>query len=255
MQFTHSQKQHLYENGYIHVPGVVPRIRLDAALRAINHGVGQGIDPAQLPKYRAQSYVPEVSGTPPITDLLMGTPAWELAESLIGAEQVLPVRGGQIALRFPGFQDPLALPRAHIDGLPTATNGVSLGTLGSFTLLLGVLLSDLPETNAGNFTVWPGSHRVLEKHLQEVGTDGLLNGGGMPDVPLGEAQQITGKAGDMVLCHFQLAHGIAPNVSANIRYAVFFRLFHKDHAAHKQASLTDIWLAWPGMRDFKGEAD
>jgi hypothetical protein len=78
MQFTHLQKQHLYENGYIHVPGVVPRIRLDAALRAINHGVGQGIDPAQLPKYRAQSYVPEVSGTPPITDLLMGTPAWEL---------------------------------------------------------------------------------------------------------------------------------------------------------------------------------
>jgi hypothetical protein len=44
----------------------------------------------------------------------------------------------------------------------------------------------------------------LEKHLQEVGTDSLLNGGGMPDVPLGEAQQITGKAGDIVVSFIKI---------------------------------------------------
>ncbi len=102
MQFTHRQKQHFFENGYVPVPGVVPRVRVDAALRAINHAAGQGMDPAQMTKFRAQSYFPDVQGTPPITDLLVGTPAWELAESLIGEGQINP---------RPGRADRPALPR------------------------------------------------------------------------------------------------------------------------------------------------
>ncbi len=152
------------------------------------------------------------------------------------------------------MQDPPHRPGAHIDGLPSPTNGVPAGTLGSFTALLGVFLSDVPGPDSGNFTVWPGSHRVIERHLRDVGTESLLKGGGMPDVPLGEPLQMTGQAGDIVLCHYQLAHGIAPNVSPNIRYAIFFRLTHKDHTAHKQEALTQIWTAWPGMRDVAAQA-
>ncbi len=250
MELTYRQKQHLYEHGYVQIPGVVPRARLDAALRAINHSVGQGLDPAQLAKFRAQTFCPEITGTPPITDLLLKTPAWELAESALGVGQICPVTGGQVALRFPSLQDPPAPPGSHIDGLPSPTNGVPAGTLASFTLLACVLLSDLTGPDAGNFTVWPGTHRLYEQHFRENGTEELLRGGGsgLRKVPLPAPVQLTGRAGDVVLCHYQLAHGVAPNVSPHPRYACFYRLSHVEHDAHKIAALTDIWIAWPGVR-------
>jgi hypothetical protein len=39
----------------------------------------------------------------------------------------------------------------------------------------------------------------------------------------------TAKTGDIVLCHYQLAHAIAPNMSPNIRYMVYFRVSHVNH--------------------------
>jgi hypothetical protein len=68
------------------------------------------------------------------------------------------IKGGQIALRFPSLQDPPKEPRPHIDGMYSPTNGVKKGTINSFTGLVGVLLSDLPDENRGNFTVWTGTH-------------------------------------------------------------------------------------------------
>ena len=254
MELNHRQKNRLFEDGYVHVPSVVPRILVDTALRAINHSVGQGMDPAQMTKFRAQTFCPEITQTPPITDLLLKTSAWELAEGLVGPGQLQPVKGGQVALRFPSLQDPPGRPGPHIDGMPSPTNGVPAGTLGSFTMLLGVLLSDLPQPDAGNFTVWPGTHRLYEAALREQGTERLLRGEGLPTIPMPAPVQITGQAGDIVLCHYELAHGVAPNVSPHPRYAIFFRLMHRDHGSHKSEALTNIWLAWDGMRDIVGSA-
>ncbi|MCC2687065.1 MAG: Protein involved in biosynthesis of mitomycin antibiotics/polyketide fumonisin, partial [Paenibacillaceae bacterium] len=110
-------------------------------------------------------------------------------------------------------------------------------------------LSDLPNVNAGNFSVWPGSHHLYERYFRELGPESLLSG--MPPVDLPEPRQIIGQAGDAVFCHYQLAHGIAPNVSPNVRYAVFFRLRHVDHATDWKAPMTDLWLHWPGIRELK----
>src|SRR5205085_2012546 len=106
MELTYAQKEQIYERGYVKVPGVVPRVMVDAALRAINHSVGQGMDPEQMTKFRSQSYCPELQHEPVITGLLMETPAWRLAESAIGEGKIRPARGGQIAIRFPSLQDP-----------------------------------------------------------------------------------------------------------------------------------------------------
>ncbi len=70
------------------------------------------------------------------------------------------------------------------------TNGVKEGTIGNFTALVGVFLSDLPEPFAGNFTVWPGSHRLYETYFREQGPQALLKG--MPKVDLPEPEQFTG---------------------------------------------------------------
>jgi ectoine hydroxylase-related dioxygenase (phytanoyl-CoA dioxygenase family) len=247
LQLTHAQRSQFVEQGYVHVPGVIPRVMVDAALRAINHSVGEGMNVAEMTRFRAQSYCPELQQNPVITDLLNATPALGLAESMIGAGQIAPATHGQIALRFPTMQDPPAAPRPHLDGMHTPTNGVPAGEIYSFTMLLGVLLSDLHGPFAGNLAVWPGTHHIYERYFRERGPQSLLNG--MPDVPIPEPVQLTGAAGDIVLCHYELAHGVATNVSPHVRYAIYFRLSHVQHASQKWDAMTNIWMEWAGLQE------
>ena len=96
MNLTYEQKRQLFEHGYVKVPNVVPQVMVDAALKAINHSLGEGIDPEQVHIFRQRSYAPELQKEPVITDLLTGTPAFALAESAIGRGKVTVPSGGQI---------------------------------------------------------------------------------------------------------------------------------------------------------------
>jgi ectoine hydroxylase-related dioxygenase (phytanoyl-CoA dioxygenase family) len=114
-------------------------------------------------------------------------------------------------------------------------------------MTLGVFLSDVPSDLAGNLSVWPGTHHLYERYFRQYGPQTLLEG--MPPIELAEARQITAQAGDAVLCHYQLAHGVAGNGSPHTRYAIFFRLSHVDHDAVHWECMTDIWREWDGMVD------
>ena len=247
MQLTHSQKRSLYDNGLVKLPGIVPEETVNSALRAVNASLGSaGMHPDDLVTFRSQSYCPSLQRSTAITDLLHASPLWDLAESAIGTGKISPVGSGQIALRFPS-EDPPHDPHAHIDGMYSPHNGVKKGTIQNFTALIGVFLSDVPTSYAGNFTVWPGTHRRYESYFREHGPDALLQG--MPDVEHPEPEQVTARAGNAVLAHYQLGHGIAGNASPHIRYAVFFRLWHVDHESVRWECMTDIWREWDGMRD------
>jgi hypothetical protein len=213
MTLTTAQKEEFRERGILKLPGIVPPELVDRARRAINAHLGEhGMDPAELPKYRAQTYCPGLGGKPPITDLYNASPIKDVAEQFIGAGKIRPVGGGQIALRFPAplpedgaAADKPRQPNPHIDGMYSPTNGVKEGTIANFTALVGVFLSDVPEPFMGNFTAWPGSHRLYESYFREHGPQALLNG--MPPVELPPAEQFTGRAGDAALCHYLLGHG------------------------------------------------
>jgi ectoine hydroxylase-related dioxygenase (phytanoyl-CoA dioxygenase family) len=62
--------------------------------------------------------------------------------------------------------------------------------------------------------------------------------------------QLQVSAGDVVLTHYQLGHTAAPNLSARIRYAVFFRLYHEQHDADSLDILADIWREFPSLQQF-----
>jgi Phytanoyl-CoA dioxygenase (PhyH) len=247
-ELSPAQKQSLVQDGYVVLPGAVPRALVDDALRAINASLGaRGIDPERLPTFRAQSYCPELQSEPVITDLVNRSSAWSYAESAIGAGNIDgPVRGGQIALRFPSLEPPRPA-HPHLDGMYTPTNGVPKGTIRTFTALVGVVLSEVSGPDMGNLWVWPGTHRQYERYFRERGAQALLEG--MPSVPLPEPRQIMGQPGDVVLCHYQLGHGIGLNSSPQIRYAIYFRLKHVEHDANPWECMTDIWREWSGLRD------
>ena len=245
MKLNAEQQEALLRDGYTTVPGVVPAAPLAAALTAINHSLGQGLPPADLPVFRSRSFCPELQRAPVILDLLRTTPAWLLAESLLGEGRVEAVRSGQIALAFPQTEPPEA-PYPHLDGLHTPTNGVPAGEVRSFTLLVGVILSDVAGPGAGNLTVWPGSHRRYESYFRDNGPKSLL--GGMPPIALPDPVEVTGRVGDVVLCHHQLAHAVGANTSPHVRYAVYFRLKSRGHDGRRWECLTDLWKEWPGLR-------
>lgn len=249
MKLNETQKQEFYERGVLKLSGIVSQELVQRARRAINANLGEnGMHPDDLPRLRAQTYCPALTGDPVITDLYNASPIKDVAEQMIGEGQIKPVKYGQIALRFPRAVDPMDMRfYPHIDGMYSPTNGVKEGTIGNFTALVGVFLSDVPETNSGNFTTWNGTHRVYEEYFREHGPQALLQG--MPPVELLEPEQFVGQAGDAALVHYQIGHGIAPNISPNIRYAIFFRLSHVEHEQNHWSCMTNIWQEWSGMQE------
>jgi hypothetical protein len=250
-QLTRELQETLIRDGYVQVPGAVPRPVVDAALRAINHDLSQGMDPAKMWQYHSQSFCPELRAAKVIRDLFDASAAASLVEGIVGPGALRTVDEGQIALRFPALGE-LTLNQPHVDGIadPKGHNGVPVGTILNFTALACVLLSDLPTTYAGNFMVWPGTHRTFAAYLRTHGVDTLLSR--MPSVPLPQPVQITGRAGDLIIAHHLLGHSVAPNHSPNIRYACFFRLWSKHRGQAFPPAMLDEFLEWPGVAHLLG---
>ena len=247
MELTYHQKQAIYNQGFVQIPGVVPQVMIEQAMKAINHSIGEGMNKDDMVTLRSRSYCPELQQDSVITDLFNQTPARSLAESAIGSGLINPITDGQIAIRYPLFQDPPNPPHPHLDGMHSSHNGVPEGKILNFTSLVAVCLSDVKAPFSGNFTAWPATHHLYEQYFKEHGPQSLLQG--MPPVQLPEPQQIIAKAGDIVLCHYQIAHSAAVNVSPFPRHAIFFRLTHVDHEAQREEAMKDIWLEWEGMAE------
>ncbi|MCW8129226.1 MAG: phytanoyl-CoA dioxygenase family protein [Planctomycetota bacterium] len=252
MELTFEQKKNIYDQGYVQLPGLIPRAMIDQALQAINWNVGQGMNVVDMPIYHSQSFAPEVKGTSVIADIFNKTPVFELCESAVEKGQIPAVKGGQVALRFPhkpNYEKPMPKPKGHIDGTYAPNNGVPEGEIHNFTMLVGVLLSDLPKPYSGNFTVWPGTHWKFAEYYRKHGTDALAKG--MPELEgMGEPLQITGNAGDVIFAHHMLAHTAMPNFSPHVRYALFFRVWRTDRNGRRflPEAVTDLFHEWTGIR-------
>jgi hypothetical protein len=239
------QRRALRDDGYLLLPGLVPRDLVESALRAINQSLGsEGMPREALPGFRARTFTPELATAPAILDLYGRSPLRAAAEAVIGHGRVAAPPEGQIALRFP-TATPASPAVPHIDGISVPGNGVPPGTLWHFTALAGVFLSDVTEPDRGNFTVWPGSHLTMSDHLRREGPQSVVDR--YPPLPLPAPVQIRARAGDALLAHYQLAHGISPNLGPHIRYATFYRLFHVDHATLGVRPLVEPWLEWEGL--------
>jgi ectoine hydroxylase-related dioxygenase (phytanoyl-CoA dioxygenase family) len=234
-------------DGYAQFPQTVSQTLVKTARDRILRDIKENYDPNRLVEYNNQSWCPGLRGSPEILSLFKNRPVQSLVNDLLGKNCFQSDRG-QIAIRKAHNSDQPYEPVPHIDGIPTPHNGLRGTEIQNFTALAGIFLTEVKTAFAGNFTVWPGSHLVLEKHFRERGKAALQEG--MPAIPLGEPLQLLAKPGDLVLCHYELAHSAAPNVSDDDRIAIFFRLWFKeivDPEAKEQRwhNLTHIWHDWP----------
>lgn len=239
-QLSFQQKQQLFEHGWVLIPQVVPAEMVRAARLTINATLENYLDSIQT---RAR----ELKTDERLKGLLMQTDAFSLVESALGQGKVVPSTNIQCALRFPEHDCENLTPRPHIDSFHPSVDGKP-GSITPFIGIVGFFLNDIDRENAGNFTVWPGTHRQFAKYFEEHGADPDLKLG-IPPVDLPEPVQIKAKAGDMILAHYQLAHTAVANLSPAIRYAVYIRLHHADRPKDSLDVLTDLWKYWYGMRD------
>ncbi|MBO7744433.1 phytanoyl-CoA dioxygenase family protein [Paenibacillus sp. MWE-103] len=247
MELTYRQKRHLIDQGYVKVPGVVPKIMIRETMKAINHSIGKGIPEG----HHGANYCRELERKPLVTDLFNRTPVKTIIDSLVGEDAYHPIGMGQLALRFPDYIDnPPDDLGAHLDGVLHVKDSIAQ----NFTALVGVILSDQSEPDHGNFTVYPGTHKAYELYFREHGAEVLFRDEGFrtmhrsASVPLSKPVQITGEPGDLIITHYQLVHAGGINLSERIRYSTYFRVDHKDRHTDWQAPLLDMWRHWPGLR-------
>ena len=95
---TQLQKQEFHRNGFIKVAGVVPRLMVDAARQSINHSIGSiGKHQANEEKYLDPAFCNELKESL-VLDLFNKTPVMQVAEALMGTDNVLPCSGALLAV-------------------------------------------------------------------------------------------------------------------------------------------------------------
>jgi hypothetical protein len=230
-------------DGFALFPGLIHGDAVASVRTRIDEDLRDNYDPARKVEYDNRSFCPDLLGSPVIMGLFHHDGVRERIEALIGLDKI-GFDGGQIAIRRAHNVDRPAPPEPHIDGIPSPTNGLSGAEINPFTLLVGVFLSGVQSQFAGNFTVWPGSHMLIEAYFKQRGPRAMREG--MPKVSLAEPRQVLCAPGDVVFCHYQLAHGAAVNTSDFDRYAVFFRVWHHDLRTREPRwkHLTNIWTGW-----------
>jgi hypothetical protein len=233
--------EHLRTQGYAHFPGLTPEPLVTSARKAIDLDLKSNYDPERRVEYDNRSYCPDIRSSSAIMDLLLESPVQNILDEALGLDNI-DCDTGQIAIRRAHNYSEPASPTPHIDGFSSGLNGLDEGRVYNHTVTVGVFLTPVPSTFAGNFTVWPGSHYIYEHFFRERGPNAMREP--MPTPEIGQPLQLTCGVGDVVLAHYQLGHAAAVNTSGFDRIAVFFRVWLRGIELDRWHYLTNIWDRW-----------
>jgi hypothetical protein len=171
------------------------------------------------------------------------SPMWSVVTELLAPAPVEIVDDSAQLIVHPAPSDAINL-TPHIDG-----HGPNFGTPSTFTLLLGVLMSDQDGADAGNVVVWPGTHLLYSEYLQAYGPTSLLEHAGRirraaPNVALPRPVPVRGKTGDVFFAHPLLGHETGANFNSRARKAIYLRLRRADHGHRWEQCLLDPLLEY-----------
>lgn len=231
-------------SGFVVMPQAVPAAQVATAHQAID-----ALLAARPPKpghVGNLAFFERAEDQPELMSLMYSGSILAAAEQLTGAGTLQVRPQPQVALNYPPF--PHRPGGHHLDGAQAEPDGRP----GTFTMLVGVLLTDQPRDDMGNLWVWPGSHLSHQDYFRRHGPDALLAGGASPPIALGEPEQVHGEAGDVLLAHYLLGHNIGGNTSDFVRRVVYFRLKHREHDQRWRTFLQDAWADYPPIRALDG---
>jgi hypothetical protein len=241
LTLSSSQIQEFSENGFLLVPNAIHAAILAAASNTIDNIIEHS---PPGPDIRGpHNFFLDLAEEPSLLALLVDSPVIGLAEQLTEPGSLDVPRQVQLALNIPNF--PHRPGFSHIDGSPPESDGRP----GTFTMLVGVLVSEQRNEDEGNLWVWPGSHLRHATYFHEHGPDAFFEAAGYPPVQLPEPQQICGGPGDVLLAHYLLGHNIGGNTSNVVRRAAYFRVKARGHDSRWREFLQYPWMEYRAVHN------
>ena len=224
------------ERGYIVVPDVVPQDLIDAATAEIDRLCAQDPPPEGHQGFHFY-WCDDVSPPHALLDPLFETKAPSVAEALTKPHRLKRPKQIQISLNLPPWDHRPGGP--HLDGL---TPPEPSGRPGTFTMLVGIFLTDQPAEDMGNLWVWPGTHLINADYFAAQGSDQLMASAPYPPTSLPEPEQILGRAGDILLAHYLLGHNMGGNLSPTVRQTLYYRVRVVGHESRWRSCIQDALL-------------
>ncbi len=257
MNLLPAQKRALMSKGYVRLPAVAGRARVDAALRQINRAIGRSSTYGrnEMQSSGADGVWEELSRHPDIESLFFATPVKSIVESLLGKHCIDPDLQRTALLRFPQAHGAVERTAFHIDGFEYGGGaGARAAPPQTHTLAVAVFLSDTRDEEAGGLGLIPQSHRALERHFRAHPE--AVEAREMPSIRLAKPVRLRARPGDAYLYHHQVAHSAFAfrNLSPRIICAAVFWVKRVGHDAVWKETLTDLWGEWPGLRALSGSA-
>ena len=213
---TEKQKLEFKRDGFIIIRQIIPNKLIISALKTINTKLGESASScySDLGEFRPDTQCHHQD----IVNLLYKSPLFEILNELFGHGKVGKPVSAQVALKFPSTCS--SNEKWHIDGN---------GELLPFNLLAGISLSD-QQSGGGCLFGYPGSHFKVQENFSKL-----------EQLKLKSPFEIILNAGDIVLMHQMTAHFVGSNLLHQIRYQVYFRIWHQDLENHRKEGLQDLF--------------
>jgi hypothetical protein len=243
--FSDGEKTFFKTNGYVVKPNVLrPELIENAKDVLWDHIDADREDPQSWIDAGPRGNLP-CSDHPAIKATVLDTPLYDMAEEIVGKDQLRPPGGPLCKMNYPTGHKNWQPPRGHLDGYTVDH------VAGTFTIGVTINISDiLPQ--GGGFTAWAGSHLKVAEHFKK---HSLLTGW---DVNRGKVDNLTdlpgryehaAPAASVVFWHHYMLHTASMNCQDTIRMAFVTRFSFKNLNEIMFDLPNDLWGQWDGLRD------
>jgi hypothetical protein len=242
---TAQERADFIRDGIIVRRGFVPSGLINQARSRIDDWYHTEMCPDLVDSYTQRTFAPDLSGHPDLLALFHDSGVSDLVTSLIPAVQ--PVSTTQIQIRVPDSETTTAQPpkAMHVDGV--ACPHLDPAELRTFTLLAGVVLSEVSDPQSGALRFVPGGHHHMAKWFQSEWSMGMTEQV-PPHIDSERGTPLLGQPGDVLLMHHLVPHAVGRNTSGTPRVMAYFRVSHARHADQRLEALRDPWLEYPTLR-------
>lgn len=239
MPLTDEEKAGFIRDGLVIRRGATPADQVTNAASLIDRWYRAEMDPAGIAAYTQRTFAPGLGGHPALLGLLAASGAQELATEFLGS--ISPVTTTQIQIRVPEAHLPGVQPEKamHVDGV--ACPHLAPEELRTFSLLVGIMLSDTEDPSGGALRYLPGGHLDMARWFDSAWSVGITDQV-PPGVEAWGGTPFLGKAGDVLLMHHLVPHAVGRNHTSTPRMMAYFRVSNPAHASRRLDALRDPWL-------------
>lgn len=232
------------DNGVIIKRGFVPARLIHRAQSLVMGWYFAEMNQRQLAEYTQRTFAPDLSSHDDMLALFTESGANELVHDLIG--DFVPVSKTQVQIRVPEADLTHVQPHKpmHVDGV--GCPHLDPAELRTFSLLIGIVLSDISDPEVGALRYIPGGHLRMAEWFRTEWSIGLTDQV-PPHLESEHGTSFLGKPGDLLLMHHLVPHAVGHNRTAKPRIMAYFRVSHIDHATRRLEALRDPWLDFPAL--------